>query len=155
MLKLVLQPAAVAQQSSAAAAASAAADVAYNAGQADASNVPAQQAWSLQQQEQQQQQSVVVFGSGKGQTLLWRMQAAVTPWCDDDSLAVWASRGAVIQQQHQQAAAGSSVAGADAAAVGSSGLSLKVDGQEVASMEAFVQQLIALSQQAQQQQQQQ
>jgi hypothetical protein len=154
VLKLVLQPAAL---QPAAAAATANAATAADVGAA-AAGVIGQDSQQQQQQQQQQRRrdGVAVFGSGKSSSPLWLMQAYVTPWSDDDSLSVWASRGAVLQQQQQQPAA---AAGSSAEAVGtsssgsSSGLSLTVDGQEVQSMEAFVQQLIALSQQAQQQQQ--
>lgn len=146
VLKLVLQPAAL--QPAAAAATATAADVGAAAAAVNGQD-------SQQQQQQRRRDGVVIFGSGKSSSPLWLMQAYVTPWSDDDSLSVWASRGAVLQQQQQPAAA----AGSSAEAVGtsssgsSSGFSLTVDGQEVQSMEAFVQQLIALSQQAQQQQQ--
>lgn len=143
VLKLLLQPVA----SSAA------------AGAAEATATPPQQ-----QQQQKLPAGVVVLGSGKASSPMWLMRAVVTPWSDDDSLSVWASRGAMFQQQQQQAALaagggtglGSTAVAAEAAGAQQAGgaVSFTVDGQEVLSMEAFVQQLIALSQQAQQQQQQ-
>jgi hypothetical protein len=134
--------------------------------------VAAAEATAASPQQQQQQQlpaGVVMVGSGKASSPLWLMRAVVTPWSDDDSLSVWASRGAMFQQQQQQqhqqrdlaAGSGTGMGSSTAAAAGAGAqeaggaVSLTVDGQEVQSMEAFVQQLIALSQQAQQQQQQQ
>jgi hypothetical protein len=155
VLKLLLQPVAT----SAAVAAAAAAE-------ATAIQPP-------QQQQQQLPAGVVVLGSGKASSPLWLMRAVVTPWSDEDSISVWASRGAMFQQQQQQqqqqqglaaesyGSSGSGSRSTAAAAAGAGvqqpggGVSLTVDGQEVQSMEAFVQQLIALGQQAQQQQQQQ
>jgi hypothetical protein len=119
----------------------------------------------VSQQEQQQPALVLAgvrhVGCGKAAAEMWLMQAAVSPWTDADSLAVWASRGAVLQQgemQEQHAAGGAgSVAAAAAhasAAAGASsdgGLSLMLDGKPVESFDAFMQQLLAASQQQQQQ----
>lgn len=159
VLKLLLYPAATAQPQTAAAAGSGAAPVVPEEALAAAGAGGS----GFESQRQRHSPTFCVVGRGKASSVLWRMQAEVTPWCDDDSLSVWASRGAVLQQQQQQqAAAGSSgssnVGDTVAATGGSSGgspLSLNVNGEEVPSMEAFVQQLIALSQQAQQQEQQQ
>jgi len=168
VLKLLLHPAATAQPQTqpqtAAEAAGAAAPVVLE----ESVNAAGAGGPGFESQRQHHSPAFCIVGSGKASSVLWRMQADVTPWSDDDSLSVWASRGAVLQQQQQQqqsAAAGSSgssslgdPAAASAAAAGGSGgnpLSVSVNGEEVPSMEAFVQQLIALSQQAQQQEQQQ
>jgi hypothetical protein len=104
VLKLLLRPAALQPEFAAAAGAVPA------VGQQHAAPQPQQQQTGPQQQQQQgqtgpqqqQQRGVCVVGTGKSSSVMWLMQADVTPWSDDDSLFALVSKGAAIQQQQQQ-----------------------------------------------------
>lgn len=93
-----------------------------------------QQAAEQQRPQQQQPAALRVVGVGKAATRMRLMVPAVRGWSDADSLAAWAARGAEVSappQEQQGAAPG--------------GLSVSVDGKQLASLEALVQQLLAVN----------
>lgn len=86
--------------------------------------------------------SQLVFGSGRSTSRLVLMQPRVTPWTDADSLELWASMGAEVQQPQPMA----SSAAEGPAAAGLGGLQLQLDGQPVQSLETLLQQLLVSAQ---------